>query len=173
MRCRRCGHENATGANYCSSCGAPLGSDDTSVGGPPGQSGSGEPETTVSLALIEDREALAAELGDVLDALPDGLGMLVVRRGPNAGSTFVLEDDVTTLGRHPDSGIFLDDVTVSRRHATITRTPDGYEVSDAGSLNGTYVDHERIERSRLGDMQEVQIGRFVLTFVLGGSEAQR
>ncbi len=132
-----------------------------------------EPETTVSLALIEDREALAAELGDVLDSLPDGLGMLVVRRGPNAGSTFVLEHATTTLGRHPDSDIFLDDVTVSRRHAAIERSADGYEVSDADSLNGTYVDHARIDRTRLRDMQELQIGRFVLTFVLGGMESDR
>jgi pSer/pThr/pTyr-binding forkhead associated (FHA) protein len=165
MRCRRCGHENAAGANYCSSCGAPLITDDTG--------GDQESDTTVSLALIEDREALKAEIGDALDALPDGLGMLVVRRGPNAGSTFVLEGQATTLGRHPDSDIFLDDVTVSRRHATIERTADGYEVSDADSLNGTYVDHERIERAELRDMQEVQVGRFVLTFVLGGSENER
>jgi pSer/pThr/pTyr-binding forkhead associated (FHA) protein len=165
MRCGRCGHENAAGANYCSSCGAPLRADETSV--------DKERETTVSLALIEDREALAAELGDVLDELPEGLGMLVVRRGPNAGSTFVLEEGTTTLGRHPDSDIFLDDVTVSRRHAMIERTADGYEVSDADSLNGTYVDHERIERTTLSDMQELQVGRFVLTFVLGGSENER
>lgn len=167
MRCRRCGHENAAGANYCSSCGAPLLSDATGV------DAAAEPETTVSLALIEDREALVAELGDILDGLPDGLGMLVVRRGPNAGSTFVLEDPTTSVGRHPDSGIFLDDVTVSRRHAMIERTADGYVVSDAGSLNGTYVDHERIDRTQLRDMQELQIGRFVLTFVLGGSEDER
>jgi len=163
MRCRRCGHDNAAGANYCSSCGAPLVGDATRV--------DAESDTTVSLALIEDREALAAELGDVLAGLPDGLGMLVVRRGPNAGSTFVLEQETTTLGRHPDSDIFLDDVTVSRRHATITRTPDGYEVRDDDSLNGTYVDHERIEKAELRDMQELQVGRFVLTFVLGGPEA--
>lgn len=163
MRCRRCGHENAAGANYCSSCGAPLLSDPTRL--------ERDSDTTVSLALIEDREALAAELGDVLDQLADGLGMLVVRRGPNAGSTFALERETTTLGRHPDSDIFLDDVTVSRRHATITRTADGYEVSDADSLNGTYVDHERIDRVPLHDMQELQVGRFVLTFVLGGMES--
>jgi pSer/pThr/pTyr-binding forkhead associated (FHA) protein len=137
VRCRKCGHDNAAGANYCSSCG------------------------------IEDREALAAELGDVLDELPEGLGMLVVRRGPNAGSTFVLEEHETTVGRHPDSDIFLDDVTVSRRHALITRAGDGYRVTDVGSLNGTYVDHERVEQADLNDMQELQIGRFVLTFVVG------
>jgi len=126
-------------------------------------------DTTVSLALVEDREALAAELGDLLDELPAGLGMVVVRRGPNAGSTFVLEQPETTLGRHPDSDVFLDDVTVSRRHAVITRDDDGYALADVGSLNGTYVDHERVEHARLHDMQEIQVGRFVLTFVLGAS----
>jgi pSer/pThr/pTyr-binding forkhead associated (FHA) protein len=124
-------------------------------------------DTTVSLSLVEDREALAAELGDVLDQLPEGIGMLVVRRGPNAGSTFALEKHETTVGRHPDSDIFLDDVTVSRRHALITRDEPGYRVADVGSLNGTYVDHERVEQAELSDMQELQVGRFVLTFVVG------
>jgi pSer/pThr/pTyr-binding forkhead associated (FHA) protein len=121
------------------------------------------------MSLIEDRESLAVELGEVLDTLEEGLGMLVVRRGPNAGSTFVLQNAETTLGRHPDSDLFLDDVTVSRRHATIRRGTGGYEVLDADSLNGTYVDHERIETAHLRDMQELQIGRFVLTFVVGGA----
>ncbi len=157
MRCPRCGHENERGANYCSSCGALL---------------SDEDETTLSLGALEDRQEIEQELGARLAELPEGMGMLVVRRGPNAGSTFVLENDVTTLGRHPDSDIFLDDVTVSRRHALVKRGPEGYEVRDVGSLNGTYVDHERIESAPLTDLVELQIGRFVLTFVLGGrSEA--
>jgi pSer/pThr/pTyr-binding forkhead associated (FHA) protein len=167
VRCRECGHANAAGANYCSSCGAALAENEGSSSRPADR----EADTTVSLALVEDREALAAELGDVLDDLPDGLGMVVVRRGPNAGSTYVLEDPETTLGRHPDSDIFLDDVTVSRRHAVITRDDDGYAVSDVGSLNGTYVDHERVDRAPLRDMQELQVGRFVLTFVVGGAES--
>lgn len=153
MRCRRCGHENQQRSNYCSGCGAPLEVDE---------------DTTRALALVEDRESLATELGDLLDQLPDGLGLLVVRRGPNAGSTFVLEASETSIGRHPDSDVFLDDVTVSRRHAVILRVGDGYEIADAGSLNGTYVDQERVERSSLRDMAELQIGRFVLTFVVGG-----
>jgi pSer/pThr/pTyr-binding forkhead associated (FHA) protein len=156
MRCRRCGHENESGANFCSSCGEPL-----------------DEDTTVALDLIDDRRTLEQEIGEVLDDLPAGVGMLVVRRGPNAGSTFMLDEDETTVGRHPDSNIFLDDVTVSRRHARITRSPDGYEVSDAGSLNGTYVDHERIEKTRLRDMNELQVGRFVLTFVVGGGPESR
>jgi len=155
MRCRRCKHESEDGAQYCSACGTPLGVDE---------------DTTAALALVEDRESLSAELGEVLDGLPEGLGMLVVRRGPNAGSTFVLERDETTLGRHPDSDVFLDDVTVSRRHATVRRVDGGYAVDDAGSLNGTYVDHERVETASLRDMQEVQVGRFVLTFVIGAAQ---
>ena len=152
MRCRRCGHDSEDGAQYCSACGATLDVDE---------------DTTAALALVEDREGLSVELGKVLDELPEGLGMLVVRRGPNAGSTFVLERDETTLGRHPDSDVFLDDVTVSRRHATVRRIDGGYAVVDAGSLNGTYVDHERVETASLRDMQEVRVGRFVLTFVIG------
>ena len=153
MQCHRCGHSNEAGANFCSSCGATLGDPD---------------ETTASLALLEDRQELEAELGDLLDDIPTDLGMLVVRRGPNAGSTFALDAAVTSIGRHPDSNLFLDDVTVSRRHALINRTPDGYQINDVGSLNGTYVRGERIDAAELSDMSEVQIGRFVLTFLLGG-----
>jgi len=153
VRCRRCGHENDDEANFCSSCGEAL----------------GEEDTTVSLELIEGRRALEQEIGPVLDQLTEGLGMLIVRRGPNAGSTFVLDAGRTTLGRDPDSDIFLDDVTVSRHHAVIERADDHYEVKDAGSLNGTYVDRERIETAKLGDMNELQVGRFVITFVVGGA----
>jgi pSer/pThr/pTyr-binding forkhead associated (FHA) protein len=154
VRCRRCGHDNEHGAQCCSACGAAFDVDE---------------DSTATLALVENRESLAAELGEALDQLPEGLGMLIVRRGPNAGSTFVLQGDETTLGRHPDSDVFLDDVTVSRRHATLRRIDGGYEVADVGSLNGTYVDHERVDAARLRDMQELQVGRFVLTFVIGGA----
>jgi pSer/pThr/pTyr-binding forkhead associated (FHA) protein len=154
VRCPRCGHENEGGANFCSSCAEPL----------------GEEDTTVALELLENRRSLEQEIGHVLDQLPEGLGMLVVRRGPNAGSTFVLEADTTNVGRHPESQIFLDDVTVSRQHALIQRNGDDYEIRDLESLNGTYVDHERIDRTVLTDMNEVQIGRFVLTFVVGTAE---
>lgn len=153
MQCHRCGHDNEAGANFCSSCGATLGDPD---------------ETTASLALLEDRQELEAELGTLLDDVPNDMGILVVRRGPNAGSTFALDAATTSIGRHPDSDLFLDDVTVSRRHALIRRTPDGYTISDAGSLNGTYVRGERIDTIELADMSELQIGRFVLTFLLGG-----
>src|SRR5262249_40087849 len=153
--CARCGHENQAGANFCSSCGAALEKN--------------EDDTTVTLA-IEDRAELDDELGAMLAEIPAGTGVVVVRRGPNAGSRFSLERDVTTVGRHPDSDIFLDDITVSRRHAVIRRDRDGYEVSDAGSLNGTYVNRERVETAPLRHLDEVQVGRFVLLFMLGGVE---
>ena len=156
MICRRCGHQNEAGANFCSSCGSPLAGDD---------------ETTVSLSAIEDRLELDEELGAALEELPAGLGMVVVRRGPNAGSRFVLERESTSIGRHPDSDIFLDDITVSRRHAVVRRVAGGgYEIADVGSLNGTYVNHERVEAAPLRHLDELQIGRFVLTFVVGGVE---
>jgi Inner membrane component of T3SS, cytoplasmic domain/zinc-ribbon domain len=156
MRCRQCGHENEAGANFCSSCGQPL---------------TREEESTVSLAELAERLELGEELGEALAELPQGIGMLVVRRGPNAGSRFVLDTDVTALGRHPDSDIFLDDITVSRRHAVIGRVGDGYEVRDAGSLNGTYVDHERVDTAPLHHLADLQIGRFVLVFLVGGLTA--
>jgi hypothetical protein len=157
MRCRQCGHQNEAGANFCSSCGATLAHDD---------------ETTLSLQELAERLDLDEELGAAIAELPPGMGMLVVRRGPNAGSRFVLDGAETTLGRHPDSDIFLDDITVSRRHALIRRLGDGqgYEVSDVGSLNGTYVDHQRIDRQPLHHLADVQIGRYVLVFLTGGGQ---
>jgi hypothetical protein len=156
MRCRRCGHDNEAGANFCSSCGQPL---------------PREEETTLSLSDLAEHLELDEELGVALAELPDGMGMLVVRRGPNAGSRFVLDQEVTALGRHPESDIFLDDITVSRRHATIKRGDGGYEVSDAGSLNGTYVDHHRVDTAPLHHLADLQIGRFVLVFIVGGQPA--
>jgi len=91
----------------------------------------------------------------------------VVKRGPNAGSKFALEHDVTRAGRHPDSDIFLDDVTVSRRHAEIVRKPEGYTLRDVGSLNGTYLNRERIDEAALGHGDELQIGKFKLVFFSG------
>lgn len=106
-----------------------------------------------------------------LDPVAEGTALLVVKRGPNAGSRFTLEKDVTTAGRHPESDIFLDDVTVSRRHAEFTRVADGYEVSDVGSLNGTYVNREAVESTVLASGDEVQIGKFRLVFLSGGGSS--
>jgi pSer/pThr/pTyr-binding forkhead associated (FHA) protein len=99
--------------------------------------------------------------------------VLVVHQGAKAGSRIVLDSDLTTAGRHPDSDLFLDDITVSRRHAEIRRSTDGtYEVSDTGSLNGTYVNRERIEHAGLRSGDELQIGKFKLVFLLGEAEAE-
>jgi pSer/pThr/pTyr-binding forkhead associated (FHA) protein len=100
-------------------------------------------------------------------SLPPGMALLVVRRGPNAGARFLLDHDVTTSGRHPDSDIFLDDVTVSRRHAEFHRDGGTFTVRDVGSLNGTYVNRERVEAATLSNGDEVQIGKFRLVFVAG------
>jgi hypothetical protein len=105
--------------------------------------------------------------GRVAGSLPPGMALLVVRRGPNAGARFLLDHDVTTSGRHPDSDIFLDDVTVSRRHAEFHRGGNGFTVRDVGSLNGTYVNRERVESATLSNSDEVQIGKFRLVFIAG------
>ena len=100
-----------------------------------------------------------------VDKLPTGSALLVVRRGPNAGSRFLLDRPVTSAGRHPGSDIFLDDVTVSRRHAEFRREDDEFKVVDVGSLNGTYVNREAVESAVLLNGDEVQIGKFRLTFL--------
>jgi pSer/pThr/pTyr-binding forkhead associated (FHA) protein len=101
--------------------------------------------------------------------LADGSGVLVVKRGPDIGVKYVLDQDVTHVGRHPDSEIFLDDITVSRRHAEFAKSGHGYVVKDVGSLNGTYVNRERIEETTLASGDEVQIGKFKLLFLSTGA----
>ena len=152
--CNNCGHRNPPGANFCSSCGAPL-----DVRGE---------EHTLTLTPVDADAGGEEEVAVGLDDLPEGAGVLVVKRGPGAGSRFVLDSEEVSAGRHPDSDIFLDDVTVSRRHASIVRGPDGYRVRDAGSLNGTYLNRERIEEAKLSNGDELQIGRFKLVFVAHG-----
>jgi pSer/pThr/pTyr-binding forkhead associated (FHA) protein len=101
------------------------------------------------------------------DELEAGDALLVVRKGPNEGSKYVLDAEVTRAGRHPDSDIFLDDITVSRRHAEIVRRADGFHVIDVGSLNGTYMNRDRVEEAKLGNGDELQIGKFKLVFFTG------
>jgi hypothetical protein len=157
--CARCGRASPEGARFCSHCGAPL------VRG--GGERPGESTSTISLggtdlADAEYEEPLAE---GATEALPAGTALLLVKRGPNAGSRFLLDSDLTTVGRHPGSDIFLDDVTVSRRHAEFYRHGAGFVVRDVGSLNGTYVNRERIEETALNDGDEVQVGKFRLTFL--------
>jgi pSer/pThr/pTyr-binding forkhead associated (FHA) protein len=159
--CTRCGRASPEGARFCSHCGAPL------VRG-----GSERPEestSTISLGgtdLAESDYEEPDEDAAATEALPPGTAMLIVKRGPNAGSKFLLDSDLTTVGRHPDSDIFLDDVTVSRRHAEFYRDQGGFTVRDVGSLNGTYVNRDRIEETDLYDGDEVQVGKFRLTFLV-------
>jgi pSer/pThr/pTyr-binding forkhead associated (FHA) protein len=107
-----------------------------------------------------------------LEALRPGTALLVVKRGPNAGSRFQLDKSVVSAGRHPQSDIFLDDVTVSRRHADFRQVGGGFEVSDVGSLNGTYVNREPVETSALTNGDEVQIGKFRLVFLTADDPAE-
>ena len=115
-------------------------------------------ETDVSLSKADQA---------TVDALRPGTALLVVLRGPNTGARFLLDDDEVNSGRHPDSDIFLDDVTVSRKHANFRREGDTFVVRDVGSLNGTYVNRERIDEATLQTGDEVQIGKFRLVFYAG------
>jgi hypothetical protein len=154
--CNNCGHKNPLGSNFCSSCGAII-----------------EPETTDSTTITFHPTSPAEPIVDVEIEFTGGagsLGVLVVKRGQNAGSRFAIARPVTTAGRHPDSDIFLDDVTVSRRHAEILADADGFRVRDVGSLNGTYVNRERIDEAPLVHGDELQIGKFKLVFLLGGAD---
>ncbi|SFE39017.1 FHA domain-containing protein [Actinopolyspora alba] len=123
------------------------------------------------LSEQENAESAPAEsTASGVDALPAGSALLVVKRGPNAGSRFLLDRETTSSGRHPDSDIFLDDVTVSRRHAEFRREGAEYVVVDVGSLNGTYVNREPVDTSVLANGDEVQIGKFRLVFLTGPAE---
>ena len=162
--CNNCGHKNPIGSNFCSSCGAILETE--------------SPEnTTITFHPTAPADPVdAAEPGEddvavEMTELPADLGVLVVKRGQNVGSRFTLTSAVTTAGRHPESDIFLDDVTVSRRHAEIVVSGDGFVVRDVGSLNGTYLNRERIEEAPLANGDELQIGKFKLVFLQGGSES--
>jgi hypothetical protein len=166
--CSRCGHRNAADSRFCSNCGAPLRAGVTAER-------PSETTSTISISGLEAYESeatgqtplpsLSPEAQAAVDALPPGSALLVVRRGPNSGSRFLLDGELTTAGRHPESDIFLDDVTVSRRHVEFRRGPDGgFTVADVGSLNGTYHNRERIDSAPLANGDEVQIGKYRLVF---------
>ena len=130
----------------------------------------GGPVDETSHIPITDADTEEMSVDDVtaVENLPQGSAMLLVQRGPDAGARFLLDTDVVTVGRHPDSDIFLDDISVSRRHATFTRTANGYVISDLGSLNGSYVNRDRIDTDVvLSGGDEVQIGKYRLIFFSG------
>ncbi|UAL31397.1 zinc-ribbon and FHA domain-containing protein [Nocardioides rotundus] len=164
--CTNCGNQNPADARFCSQCGTRLVTADA-----PAAESRTETTSTHTFAVPEKVEASSDRLNPVdaaaVDALPPGHALLVVQRGPGAGNRFLLDTDVVKAGRHPDSEIFLDDVTVSRRHAEFHRAGEKFTVSDSGSLNGTYVNRDRIDSVDLKDGDEVQIGKYRLVFFVG------
>jgi pSer/pThr/pTyr-binding forkhead associated (FHA) protein len=148
--CTRCGHRNPDDAHFCANCGAVL-----------------QDDTTLSFTPVEPHEDVAEETPSPGSDLLPGQALIVVKRGPNAGSTFLMDQDVMTLGRLPDSDLFLDDVTVSRRHAELRRDGARFNIHDVGSLNGTYVNMQRVDETELADEDEIQIGKFKLAFYVG------
>jgi pSer/pThr/pTyr-binding forkhead associated (FHA) protein len=157
--CTRCGQQNPPDSHFCARCGTPL----TRVSGET----PAETTSTIAIQALEDEHDEHGEDAAAVEGLPVGSALLVVKRGPNAGSRFLLDKDVTTAGRHPESDIFLDDVTVSRRHAEFRRDSGRFTVRDVGSLNGTYLNRERIDDTELTGGDEVQIGKFRLVFFAG------
>jgi pSer/pThr/pTyr-binding forkhead associated (FHA) protein len=151
MFCPACGRNNPEDSVYCCQCGSYL------AATPDG-------DTTITLTPVEADVEQETEIAVPEDELKAGAAMLVVKRGPNAGTRFVLTKPVTTAGRHPESDIFLDDITVSRRHAEIRNEDSDFRIVDMGSLNGTYVNKLRVEESDLSSGDEIQIGKFRLIF---------
>jgi pSer/pThr/pTyr-binding forkhead associated (FHA) protein len=165
--CTNCGHENLEGSNFCSNCGSPLTSTASRAEPAAERVPTGDTTKTIPVPTDEPREALeslSAEDEAAVTALPAGSSLLIVQRGSNAGSRFLLNTDLVTAGRHHESDIFLDDISVSRRHATFTRTPQGTVVKDMGSLNGTYVNRDLVDECLLKSGDEVQIGKYRMVF---------
>ncbi|MDX6505817.1 MAG: hypothetical protein QOG06_461 [Gaiellaceae bacterium] len=148
--CPECGFQNPEAANYCARCGALLVKDE------PGS------ETTMSYTPEEVEEGAALTLED-LGA--EGPALVVRSGGGRAGETFALQGESTTIGRSPDCGVFLDDVTVSRKHAILVEADGRFRIEDQGSLNGTFVNRKRVETAALDDGDELQIGKYRLTFL--------
>ncbi len=163
QQCPQCGSGNADNANFCSQCGTrleaavPSDATMTFAGATP------RPEA-------EDRAALNDADAAAVDALPAGSALLIVQRGPGSGSRYLLDTDMVSAGRHPESDIFLDDITVSRRHVEFRRDAGTYRVHDVGSLNGTYVNRDRIDEVLLQNGDEVRIGKFRLVFFASAAE---
>jgi pSer/pThr/pTyr-binding forkhead associated (FHA) protein len=152
VHCPECGFVNAEGANYCQKCGAYLSRPE----------GTDEP-TTMTYRVDESGEMQVVDIDAVVDNA--GAAMVIRAGGGRAGESFPLDDDRLSIGRSPDAGIFLDDVTVSRNHALVVRRRDGRYIDDLGSLNGTYVNRRRIESHSLEDGDEIQVGKYKLSYL--------
>jgi hypothetical protein len=146
--CPECGFQNPEAANYCAKCGALLVRD--------------ESDTTMSYTPDDGEEEGAAILDEIKT---EGPALVVRSGGGRAGEHFLLETEATTVGRSPDCHVFLDDVTVSRRHAEVLRRDGQFFIEDKGSLNGTFLNRRRIESAPLEDGDELQIGKYKLTFL--------
>jgi pSer/pThr/pTyr-binding forkhead associated (FHA) protein len=158
--CNNCGHRNPANSNFCSSCGAPL---DVV-----------REEQTITFHPVDPLQETTAPADEAvvsLADLPAGGAVLVVRAGPQAGLKVLLTQPLTRLGRHPDSDVFLDDITVSRRHSEIERRNGVFEVRDVGSLNGTYLNQKRVERAPIHNGDELQVGKFRLLFLEGPDDS--
>ena len=151
VTCPECGSPNEEGANYCSRCGAHIGAPEA------------KDSVTATYRVGETGELIPVELDDVVTE--EGAALVIRAGGGRVGESFPTTSDRMTVGRRPDCDIFLDDITVSRDHALIVRRGDGIHIDDLGSLNGTYVNRQRIESHRLSDGDELQIGKFKLTFL--------
>jgi len=152
VHCPECGFVNAEGANYCAKCGAYLSR-------PEG----GDDPTTMTYTVDESGEMHAVDIDEVVDRA--GAALVIRSGGGRAGESFTIDDDKVSIGRTPDAGVFLDDVTVSRNHALLVRRRDGLFIDDLGSLNGTYVNRHRIESHQLTDGDEIQIGKYKLSYL--------
>ena len=151
QHCPECGFANADGASYCQRCGAFLTASEPSPGA-----------ITATYKVGETGDLEVVELEDVVAR---GAALVIRAGGGRAGESFALEADRRSVGRRPDSDVFLDDVTVSRDHALIVRRGSDYYLDDCGSLNGTYVNRRRIDSHRLADGDELQIGKYKLAFL--------
>lgn len=147
MRCEACGHLNPPENRFCAQCGAKLGVD----------------EDTTMMFAVPDVSGQPEHL--TADDLAADQALLIVTRGPNAGTRYVISSDVLVIGRHPGCEFFLDDVTVSRRHAEIRRSGESFTLHDIGSLNGTYLNGERVETAALRSGDELRIGKYVIDFL--------
>ncbi len=163
MRCTRCGQESPKGSRFCAQCGTSF-----------AEGGIGESTTVIfkgrgdEIAIDDDLPGVLADAhAGAAESLSAGSALLVVKRGPNAGSRFLLDRDVTTVGRHPDSDVFLDDITVSRRHVELKREGSGFSVRDVGSLNGTYVNRKPVDVATLSSGGEVQVREFRFVYLAG------
>jgi pSer/pThr/pTyr-binding forkhead associated (FHA) protein len=153
VHCSECGFVNPEGANYCQKCGA-------YVGGP--AEGESDEPTTMTYTVDDTGEMQPI---DIDEAVARSGAALVIRSGGRAGESFTIAEDRVSIGRSPDAGVFLDDVTVSRNHALLVRRRDGLYIDDLGSLNGTYVNRRRIESHLLADGDEIQVGKYKLSYL--------